>query len=201
MGIIKKIATSLYSVRMKFSSLTKLGMTIKSNTDNTAPLVSFHSLHGFSNNGEETSLKKFHGKKIIIVNLASECGYTPQYNELEELYRSHKENLVILGFPSNQFGGQEPGTDDEIANFCKVNFGVTFPLFQKSEVKGSGKNEIYQWLSDPTLNGWNDEEPSWNFCKYLVDEDGYLTHFFSAGVSPISEEIINAISGNKNTGV
>lgn len=168
-------------------------MDIKENTEKVAPLVSLYSLSATNNKGEEVSLKEYKGKKLMIVNLASQCGFTPQYNELEELYRNNKEDLVILGFPSNDFGGQEPGSDEEIANFCKLNFGVTFPLFKKAEVKGESKQPVYKWLSDPSLNGWNDQEPTWNFSKYLVDENGYLMNFYSASVSPLAEDIQNML--------
>ena len=105
----------------------------------------------------------------------------------------HKDKIIILGFPSDDFGGQEPGSDDEIAEFCKINFGVTFQLFHKDHVKGFEKQPVYQWLCNAAKNGWNNDEPTWNFCKYLVDEQGELTHFFSSSVSPLSEEILKAM--------
>lgn len=182
---------------MRIAAITRIGMNKKTNEEKKVPLVSFYSLTATSNKGEEISLRAYKGKKIIIVNLASECGFTPQYQELEELYRHYKDDLVILGFPSNDFGGQEPASDEEIASFCQINFGVTFPLFKKSVVKGAAKQDVYKWLSDHTLNGWNDEEPNWNFCKYVVDENGYLSHFFSASVSPMSEEMLEAIDAEK----
>ena len=120
------------------------------------------------------------------MNLASQCGYTPQYEELEQLYQSNKNDLIILGFPSNDFGGQEPGTDTEIAQFCKINFGVTFPIFPKNFVSGPKKQPVYQWLTDPKKNGWNDKEPTWNFFKYMIDENGNLDTIFSSSVSPLS---------------
>jgi glutathione peroxidase len=138
-----------------------------------------------ANNGEVINFEKFRGKKILLVNLASQCGYTPQYNALEELYKLHKNKIVVLGFPSNDFGEQEPGTDKEIENFCKVNFGVSFPLFQKDCVKGNDKQLVYQWLCTADKNGWNNKEPSWNFCKYLVDEHGNLDKIFSSSISPL----------------
>ncbi len=168
-------------------------MDIRENKNKTAPEVSIYSLSVVNNKGEEISLKDFKGKKLLFVNLASQCGFTPQYHELEELYRNHKDKLVVLGFPSNDFGGQEPGTDEEIASFCQVNFGVTFPLFKRSEIKGEAQQPVYQWLSDPSLNGWNEQQPTWNFCKYLVDENGFLMNFFSASVSPLSTELLEAI--------
>ena len=129
------------------------------------------------------------------MNTASDCGYTGQYGELEKLSQENKETLVVLGFPANDFKEQEKGTDENIASFCKLNFGVTFPLLQKSKtVKGTGQNEIFQWLTHKNKNGWNDQAPTWNFCKYLVDEDGKLVHFFASSVEPMSSEVLKAIS-------
>jgi Glutathione peroxidase len=185
MSIIKKIITRLYDLRMKLSKLTGLGININSNNKGIVPAESFYNLEATTNSGEVISFEKFRSKKVLLVNLASQCGYTPQYNELEELYQLHKNKMIVLGFPSNDFGGQEPGTDKEIENFCKVNFGVTFPLFHKDHVKGVGKQPVYRWLSDANKNGWNSEEPSWNFYKYLVDEHGNLDKVFSSSVSPL----------------
>ena len=131
----------------------------------------------------------------MLVNTASGCGYTAQYEQLETLYQQYKEKLVIIGFPSNDFREQEQLNDAQIAAFCKENFGVTFPLVQKSIViSKAGQNEIFKWLSNKTLNGWNNEAPTWNFCKYLIDEDGNLTHFFASSVEPGSQEVLHAIS-------
>ena len=146
--------------------------------------MNFYSLKAISNDGKVIQFEKYRGKKILIVNLASQCGYTPQYAELEQLHRQNK-NIVVLGFPSNNFGAQEPGSDEEIAAFCKVNYGVTFQLFKKDDVKGKNKQPVYQWLSDETKNGWNNKEPQWNFYKYLVDENGNLLNVFSSSVSPL----------------
>jgi glutathione peroxidase len=185
MGILKKIIKELYGFRMKISKLTGMGIAISENNKKISPDQSFYSLKAKATNGEEIGFEKFRGKKILIVNLASQCGFTPQYNQLEELYQLHKNKITVLGFPSNDFGGQEPGTDEEIEQFCKVNFGVTFPLFQKDHVKGVNKQPVYQWLCDAAKNGWNNEEPSWNFCKYLLDEQGNLDKIFSSSVSPL----------------
>ena len=134
-----------------------------------------------------TSLK---GKKIMIVNTASECGLTPQYEQLQAVYEKYKEqNLVIVGFPANNFGSQEPGSNAQIATFCQKNYGVTFLIAQKSDVKGANQNEVYKWLSDKEKNGWNTEVPSWNFGKYLVDEKGNLVSFFPSNVAPMDEKI------------
>jgi glutathione peroxidase len=143
--------------------------------------------------GKPTTLAEFKGKKILIVNVASECGYTPQYSDLQKLYEKYKDKLVVAGFPANNFGGQEPGSNEQIASFCSKNFGVTFPMFEKISVKGSDKHALYQWLTDKSKNGWNDQEPTWNFCKYLIDENGQLIKYFPARVSPMDSEITSAL--------
>jgi glutathione peroxidase len=189
MGILKRIIRKSYGLRMKISRLTGIGINISANRKKKGSPLNFYSLQAKANNGEMVPFENFKGKKVLLVNLASQCGFTPQYNELEELHQLYKNQIVVLGFPSNDFGGQEPGTDEQIENFCKVNFGVTFPLFHKDHVAGNNKQPVYQWLSDPGKNGWNDKEPSWNFYKYLVDEDGNLDKIFSSSVSPL--EIIH----------
>lgn len=139
--------------------------------------------------GKEISLSQFKGKKILIVNVASECGYTPQYKDLQKLYDTYKDKLTVLGFPANNFGAQEPGSDETIKTFCERNFGVTFPMFAKISVTGENQSALYQWLSKKELNGWNDKQPGWNFCKYLISENGELLKFFSSSVNPMSDEI------------
>lgn len=143
--------------------------------------------------GKEIDFSVYKGKKILIVNTASECGYTPQYNELQELHEKYGNKITVLGFPSNNFGGQEPGGNTEIANFCQKNFGVTFQLFEKSDVIGSNQNILYQWLTRKEQNGWNDEVPTWNFCKYLISEKGELIKFYSAAVNPMGTEILGEL--------
>jgi glutathione peroxidase len=145
--------------------------------------------------GKPVSLEQFRGKKIIILNVASKCGYTPQYADWEKYYAENKENVVVLGFPANDFLSQEPGSSEEIADFCQKNYGVTFPMFDKVHVKGDDTAPIYRWLTDPAQNGWNSQEPSWNFCKYLINEKGELTHFFASKVKPDSPEFLSALAG------
>lgn len=144
-------------------------------------------------NGEEVDFSKFKGQKLLLVNVASKCGYTPQYADLQKLHETHGDKVTIIGFPANNFGGQEPGTNEEIKQFCSENFGVTFKMMDKVSVKGADKNPLYRWLSDKDLNGWNDKEPSWNFCKYLINENGELVKFFPSSVKPMDEEIIKLI--------
>lgn len=161
---------------------------------NSNPAVSFYSLPVQLNDGSKLSLENLRGKKLLIVNTASDCGYTNQYAELQKLYERSKDDLVIIGFPSNDFKQQEKGSDEEIARFCQINFGVSFPLAKKSNVvKGLHQNKIFEWLTHKELNGWNDKEPSWNFSKYLIDEEGNLTHYFDPSVSPLSDKLIGAI--------
>lgn len=144
-------------------------------------------------NGKPVKLSQFAGKKLLIVNTASECGFTPQYKELEELYKKHGDRVTVLGFPANNFGGQEPGTNLQIATFCEKNYGVTFPLFAKISVTGADTAPLYQFLSDKTRNGATDAKPTWNFCKYLIDEQGHVIGFYPSKVKPMSEELIAAI--------
>ena len=143
--------------------------------------------------GKEIDFSAFRGKKILIVNTASECGYTPQYADLEKLYEEHKTNLVIVGFPTNDFGHQEPGTNQQIETFCKKNYGVTFPIAEKITVKGPETAPIYKWLTSKDQNGVLDATIKWNFNKFLIDEQGHLLKKFDSPVSPLSHEIIDLL--------
>jgi len=154
---------------------------------------SFFSYTVNSLDGKPVSLEQFKGKKIIVLNVASECGYTPQYADWQAFYEAHKDKVVVLGFPCNDFGGQEPGDATKISSFCQKNYGVSFPMFEKVHVKGNDKAPVYQWLTDPALNGWNNQEPSWNFCKYLLDENGKLLNFFASRVKPDNADFVKAI--------
>ena len=144
-------------------------------------------------NGKSFDLSVCKGKKILFVNVASECGYTPQYAGLQQLSEKFADKLVVIGVPSNQFGAQEPGTAEQIGQFCAVNYGVTFPILAKADVKGLQKHPLYNWLTNSTQNSWNEQEPTWNFCKYLVSEDGRLLAFFEAGVDPLDEQLVSLI--------
>ncbi len=143
--------------------------------------------------GKPVSLEQFRGKKIIVLNVASKCGFTSQYADWEKYFTENKENVVVLGFPSNDFMGQEPGSSEDIAAFCQKNYGVSFPMFEKVHVKGDGTAPLYRWLTDPAQNGWNSQEPIWNFCKYLINEKGELTNFFASKVKPDSPEFMSAM--------
>ena len=141
--------------------------------------------------GKEVNLNAFKGKKILFVNVASKCGYTPQYEGLQKLYEQNKENLVIIGLPCNQFMHQEPGTNEEIQTFCSKNYGVTFPITQKIYVKGDKIHPLYNWLTRKEFNGVEDSKVKWNFQKYLIDEEGALIQVFGSKVKPLGEEIIS----------
>jgi glutathione peroxidase len=143
--------------------------------------------------GEDIVLSNYKGRKMLIVNTASECGYTPQYKELQELYDKHGDKVVVLGFPANNFGGQEPGSNQEIATFCEKNYGVTFPVMEKISVAGDDMHPLYKFLSSKEINGVTDEKPNWNFCKYLIDENGKVQAFFNSKVTPMSNEMLTAI--------
>ena len=165
------------------------------NEANIHPAESFYSLSTQLNDGTELKFDSLRGKKVLLVNTASNCGYTNQYDDLQKLYEQHHGNLMVIGFPANDFKEQEKGNDDEIAQFCRINFGVTFPLAKKDTVKkGNHQQKVFRWLTDKTKNGWNSKQPSWNFSKYLVDERGVLTHYFDAAISPLGEEVSTAIN-------
>jgi glutathione peroxidase len=143
--------------------------------------------------GGVIDFSEFKGKKILIVNTASECGYTPQFEDLEKLYKKYDGKLVIVGFPANDFGSQEPGSNEEIAAFCKKNYGVTFPMAAKISVKGDDAAPIYQWLTDEKYNKSKSSTVKWNFQKYLINENGELVEMFPTRVKPLSDEVVEAV--------
>ena len=151
---------------------------------------SIYELSYTSIDGKEVTISEFRGKKILFVNVASRCGFTPQYEGLEELYEKYSDKITVIGFPANDFMNQEPESNEEIAKFCKTTYGVKFPMSEKTSVVGKDKHEIYKWLTDNSLNGWNDVEPKWNFHKYLVDENGELIAVFPSATKPMSEKIL-----------
>ena len=140
--------------------------------------------------GEKIKLESYKGKKLLIVNTASECGYTYQYKQLQELFEAHGDKLVIIAFPSNDFGKQEPGTNEEIAAFCEKNYGVTFPVSEKITVRGDEMHPIFKWLTSKELNGVKDVEVKWNFYKFLIDGNGNFIDAFHSKIEPVSEEIL-----------
>jgi glutathione peroxidase len=162
-------------------------------TETTMQTTPFYSLNAVSLDGETINMESYKGKKIIVLNVASKCGYTSQYADWQAFYEKNADRYVVLGFPCNQFMSQEPGSAEEIGAFCQKNYGVSFPMFDKVDVKGENQSPVYKWLTDPALNGWNSDVPSWNFCKYLIDENGRLTHFFASKIKPDSPEFLAAI--------
>ncbi len=156
--------------------------------------VSFYSLKATTNTGTEISFDQFKGKKILIANTASDCGYAGQFGELEELSKKYANSLVVIGFPANDFKEQEKKNDEEIAQFCKLNYGVTFLMIKKGHViKNQEQNEVFQWLSNSNKNGWCNQQPVWNFSKYIIDEHGTLMDFFSNTISPLNKNVIASI--------
>jgi glutathione peroxidase len=154
--------------------------------------VSLYSFKAKTLDGKDFDFSSLKGKKVLVVNTASECGNTPQYSDLEKLYEKYKDRLVVIGFPANNFGAQEPGTNQQISEFCKKNYGVTFPVMQKISVKGEDIDPLFQWLTsenNPDFTG----DIKWNFEKFLIDGNGKLIHRFRSKTTPFSAEIISAI--------
>lgn len=152
----------------------------------------FHDFNMTSIEGTSVSLADFSGKYVLVVNTASRCGYTKQYAELQELYELHGDKLVVIGFPCNDFGRQEPGTANEIMNFCQKNYGVTFPLSEKVSVK-DGTSNLYEWLTNEELNGVLSHKISWNFNKFLIGPNGQILKAFGSSVKPLSSEIVSML--------
>lgn len=158
------------------------------------PATDFHSLKLTSLDGKDTlDFASLKGKKVLIVNTASECGYTPQYEELEKLKQTVKDSLFIIGCPCNQFGGQEPGSAAEIQSFCQKNYGVSFFMSEKLDVKGANQHPVYQWLTQKSRNGALDASVNWNFNKFLIDGNGKLQGYYPSKVNPMSAELLAAI--------
>lgn len=177
---------------MKFTFLSFLFFLMSITTANTTA-DSVYEFKPTNINGKETSLNKYKGKALLIVNTASECGYTPQYEGLQSLYEKYSEKgFEVLGFPANNFGGQEPGTDEQIKQFCKVNYEVNFPMFSKVSVKGDDQHPLFQYLTSAENLDFTGAI-KWNFEKFLIDKDGTLIRRFRSDVKPQSEEMIGAI--------
>lgn len=172
------------------SSFSK-SMQVASNT-------SFYDLKAKTIDGKDFSFTTLKGKRVLIVNVASECGFTPQYKKLQKLFDDYKDkNFVILAFPCNDFGGQEPGTATEIKSFCEKNYGVTFQLMEKVSIKGSNPHPVYQWLTKKELNGKSDASVRWNFHKFLIDENGNWVEDFGSMTDPLSDKIVAFASRKK----
>ena len=150
-------------------------------------------------NGQQYSFADLKGKKVMIVNTASKCGHTPQYKDLELLNKAYKQKLVIIGFPANNFMKQEPGTNEEIKEFCDSKYGVSFPMMSKISVKGDDMHPLYKWLTSKSANGVIDSEVAWNFQKYLIDENGNLVGYVKPAVKPLSDEVVMWVTKGKFT--
>lgn len=160
----------------------------------TAAKGSFYDYSLKSLDGKETiNFSRYKGKKVVVINVASKCGNTPQYAEWQAFHKQYGDKIVVLGIPANNFKSQEPGSNEEIAEFCQKNYGVTFQMLEKVSVLGEDQSPLYQWLTHKDLNGWNDNAPNWNFSKYVINENGELTHFFRDKVLPSNEEFKKAI--------
>ena len=170
-------------------------LTAQAQTSQKMEKQSIHQFKVTDLSGQPFDFNTLKGKKILVVNTASKCGLTPQYKELQALYDKYKEhNFVIVGFPANNFMSQEPGTNKEIATFCQANYGVTFPMMEKISVKGSDKHPVYQFLTEKSKNGLQDNDVEWNFQKYLINENGELEQVVSPRTSPTDSSIINWIN-------
>ena len=179
------------------SSCSQKSKTAEINMESSSDIIAIKNFHYFTvpTLDENGTLKMadYKGKKILFVNVASKCGFTSQYDGLQELYKTYKDKLVVIGLPCNQFGGQEPGTAKEIVTFCKANYGVDFPLSSKIEVKGASQHPLYKWLTTKVQNGVMDSKVRWNFQKYLVDESGQLIDYFYATTKPMSSKIVKLL--------
>lgn len=191
---MKKLALKLTSyVSLAIASLVSFAAI---NSKPKAALPMKGSIYDFklkTLDGQDITLAKFKGKKMLLVNVASECGYTPQYAPLQKLHEQYGNKVVVIGFPANNFGAQEPGSSAEIKSFCTKNYGVTFQMMEKISVKGSDAAPLYKWLSTREENGTCDNAPTWNFCKYLIDEKGNVVKFFGSKTDPLSADITSLL--------
>ena len=190
----QKILKAFYPVFTGLNKIFGVNRAVLANDKKQGPLTSIYDIEVVMIDGTKKKMAEFKGRKLLIVNTASDCGYTGQFDGLQELYAKEKDHLTIIGFPANDFKEQEKGSDQEIESFCKRNYGVTFPLATKgSVIKGPGQQAVFRWLTSRADNGWNGKQPTWNFSKYLISEDGVLLNYFGPSVEPFSEEIQKAI--------
>lgn len=189
----QKILRFLYPLIRKASKSGKNG-TVIINENNATSIVSFYQQKAILNNGNLIDFSVYSGKKVLIVNTASNCGYTGQYAELQKLHEKLGDKLAIIAFPTNDFAEQEKSSDNEISQFCQINYGVTFPIAKKGVVvKSKEQQPIFKWLTDSRANGWNSHQPDWNFGKYVIDEKGNLTNYFGPSISPLDSEFLKAV--------
>ena len=195
MTVRQKFLRIAYPFLIQVTKLLKKNTSVGVNPRGVKPTESIYDLSVPLNSGAMLPLRNLKGKKILVVNTASDCGYTAQYADLQKLHQHAREDVTIIAFPANDFKEQESGTDEEIARFCTKHYSISFPLAKKSKVlKGEGQHAVFQWLTSKELNGWNSQQPEWNFSKYLINEEGVLTHYFGPSVLPISTEVLKAIN-------
>jgi glutathione peroxidase len=181
---------------LSFGLLACGGSATTEQTLAQTPAMPFHDLTALDINGKPFAFSQLKGHKVLVVNTASECGYTRQYKQLQELYEQYKDKgLIIVGFPSNDFGGQEPGDEKAIAAFCEKNYQVTFPMMSKVSTKGGAQHAVYQWLTQQTRNGYADSQVKWNFQKYMINEDGTMQGMLASAEDPLSETVLNWLDG------
>jgi glutathione peroxidase len=181
---------NMKKILFAFMSLAFFSFMVPASNSNMTKPASIYQFKVSSLDGGTIDFSKFKGKKILVVNTASKCGFTPQYAQLEELYKKYGEKLVIIGFPANNFASQEPGSNEDIKAFCTKNYGVTFPMAAKVSVKGADIAPIYKWLTEKSENGVMDADIKWNFTKFLLDEHGVLLKKFDSNVTPLSDDIV-----------
>jgi glutathione peroxidase len=190
---MKQLFLSLYSLLLLNAGCKQVIKSRPADGSAKAPAKSIYEFKLKTIEGNTIDFAQYKGKKLLIINTASKCGYTPQYADLEKLHKEYGNKVVLLGFPANNFLHQEPGNNQKIGEFCTKNYGVTFQMFEKISVKGSDQSPLYQWLSRKELNGWNDQAPTWNFCKYLISENGELLRFYPSAIKPLSKELLDDI--------
>ena len=193
MTMRQKLLKMVYPLFIFYEKIKGKRTVLYNEKEISAP-ESFYSLSAELSSGPVINFEKFRGRKVMIVNTASDCGYTAQYAELQKLYQHSKEDLDIIAFPSNDFGDQDNRKDEEVREFCINIYSIRFLIAKKSVVKRSAaQHPVFRWLTQKEMNGWNEKPPSWNFSKYIIDEEGRLTHYFDPSISPVSEEVIKAI--------
>jgi glutathione peroxidase len=201
MSVRQKFLRFVYPLLMEWVRISGRHAKWIQNINNSRPVVSFYALKAIANDGSVIDFSVFKGKMVLLVNTASDCGYTGQYAQLEKLYRENRDKLVVIGFPANDFKKQEKGSDEEIGAFCKTNYGISFLLSKKTVVvKKQGQHPVFQWLTYADRNGWLDKAPDWNFAKYLVTTEGVLDSYFGPGISPLDEVVLKAINSHKLKG-
>lgn len=189
----QKLLRAFYPVIRKAGLKGKTG-TLLHNQDNATPSIPFYQQKVTRIDGNPIDMALYAGKKVILVNTASNCGYTGQYEELQILHERMGDKVGIIGFPANDFAEQEKGSDEEISQFCQINYGVTFSIAKKGVVvKKDDQQPMFKWLTNPEANGWNNHQPDWNFGKYVIDENGNLTNYFGPSISPLDEEFLKVI--------